>query len=128
MNNMASRNPDDLHPDLQVKWKQLRLQANEKGIELILTCTHRPDSEQEYLYSLGRTKPGHRVTWAKPGESKHNKYPAEAFDVVILRHGKCVWETSDPDWKVVGALGVALGLEWAGNWSDGKKEMPHFQL
>lgn len=104
-------------------------------IDVLVTCTYRSPEEQAELYAQGRTKPGRIVTYAKPGESKHNIQssngaPAsKAFDVVPLRHGKLVWGTSgnglddDPTdddtddlelWERIGAIGEQCGLSWAG--------------
>lgn len=118
------------------------------GIEVLITCTYRSNNEQANIYAQGRTEPGRIVTWAKPGQSKHNATingrPASgAFDVVPLRHGKPVWgtagngidedpaddETDDLEaWQRIGEIGEAVGLEWAGRWSKGKREFPHFQM
>lgn len=37
------------------------------------------------------------------------------------------YKGESPKYKVVGALGVELGLEWGGNWKTIHDE-PHFQL
>ena len=53
-----------------------------------------------------------------------------AFDVVPLRHGKPVWDTSGANerlWQQIGALGESLGLEWAGRWRK-FRELAHFQF
>lgn len=105
-----------------------------EGIDLLVTCTYRSDEEQARLYAIGRTKPGRRVTNAKPGQSMHNftvggKPASLAVDVVPLRAGKPVWGTTGADlalWQKVGKLGEAAGLEWAGRWTK-FREFPHFQ-
>ncbi len=96
------------------------------GLDVIITCTQRDATpDQALLYAEGRTAPGHIVTDAPPGESAHNY--GLAFDVVGLRNGKCVWDSSDPLWQQIGAIGVAVGLEWAGSPGFPFKEFPHFQ-
>lgn len=69
------------------------------------------------------------VTWAGPGQSLHNY--GYALDGVPLRDGKPVWGARADDdlslWAAYGDLGLAAGLEWAGNWPGSKREFPHMQ-
>jgi peptidoglycan L-alanyl-D-glutamate endopeptidase CwlK len=95
------------------------------GIDLLITSTYRDFDAQAALYAQGRTKPGGKVTNARPGQSWHNW--RRAFDVVPLRGGKPVWDVGDLVWYQVGAIGEELGLEWAGRWKR-FPEFPHFQL
>lgn len=151
---MPSRDIRDLHPELQVLYNKFHDRCRrdpwfvKNGITVLLTCTYRSNDEQAKLYAQGRSAPGRIVTYAKPGKSKHNATNgrggpgALAFDVVPLRHGKCVWGTAgngideDPTddhkddlevWQRVGAHGEAVGLEWAGRWTK-FREFPHFQM
>jgi peptidoglycan L-alanyl-D-glutamate endopeptidase CwlK len=119
-------------PELRPLAAKLIEQAAAHGIDVILTCTYRSNEEQAALYRRGRTVPGPRVTNAKPGESLHNvikdgKPCAHAFDIAIIEHGKCNWDACSEAWKVVGAIGEALGLEWGFRWRS-FPECPHFQL
>lgn len=143
-----SRDPNHLHPDLQPKLNSFLSSCKENGIDILVTCTYRSNDEQADLYAQGRTKPGQVVTWAKPGESKHNLQIAgqpasKAFDMVPLRNGKLVWGTSgdgidnDPTddhtddlelWQRVGLIAESVGLEWAGRWPKGKREFPHCEI
>jgi len=169
-----SRVREHLHPELLPQYDEFNrkcdthpwLTAN--GYTVITTCTHRTHEEQQSLYDQGRTKPGPLcvcggkrnaigtcakhpwglcVTWAKPGESKHNfvlngKPAAKAFDIALLRYGKPIWDTTgngiddDPTddktdsleaWQRVGDIGKSCGLRWAGDWPKGKREFPHFE-
>lgn len=124
---MASRDPKDLTPALQVLWAAMQAKCKAEGLDVFLTCTYRTNYEQEKLYAQGRTAPGHIVTFAKAGQSKHNKRPAEAFDIAILEHGKLNWNPRSEAWGKVGKIGVELGLDWAYNWKK-FKECPHFEL
>lgn len=141
-----SRRIEDLHPAVRGKALEFLRRCAESGIDVLITCTYRSNAEQAELYAQGRTKPGRKLTNAKPGQSKHNHtvdgLPASlAFDVVPLRHGKPVWGTSgngidsDPTdddrddlelWQRVGAIGEAAGLSWAGRWTS-FREFPHFE-
>ena len=60
---MASRLITDLCPEMQVLYAQWKAKMDELGIDLIITCTLRTQSEQQALYNQGRTLPGPIVTW-----------------------------------------------------------------
>jgi peptidoglycan L-alanyl-D-glutamate endopeptidase CwlK len=129
---MASRDLKDLHPRLQERVANfLRILLKEK-VDILIYCTYRSNKEQADLYAQGRTKPGKIVTYAKPGQSKHNntidgKPASLAFDCVPLVNGKPVWDAKDPVWQKLGSIGLSVGLEWAGTWKK-FREYPHFQL
>jgi peptidoglycan L-alanyl-D-glutamate endopeptidase CwlK len=129
---MSSRKIDDLHPKLQPLVRSFIAQCLLNDIDIIITCTFRSSEEQDELYKIGRSVKGSKVTNSKGGQSKHNfmidKKPAsKAFDVVLMKNGKCVWDVNDSKWIELGEIGTKLGLEWAGNWLN-FKEYPHFQL
>ena len=70
------------------------------------------------------------VTNARGGFSNHNF--GIAIDITIFKGSTdpeqaktSVFES--PLYKVIGALGTEIGLEWGGNWISLKDE-PHFQL
>ncbi len=96
--------------------------AAAKGIEIEIISGTRTFPEQDALYAQGRTKPGKVVTNARAGYSNHNF--GIAFDIGIFQDKKYIPES--PLYKVVGALGLELGLEWGGNWTSIQDE-PHFQ-
>ena len=125
---MSSRSLDDLHPAILDKAKAHIAACKAEGIDVLVTCTYRPDADQAVLYAQGRTAPGNIVTNAKPGQSMH-QYRL-AYDIVIMKNGKPVWDTSGENgklWERAGELGEKQGLEWAGKWTH-FKEMPHFQF
>lgn len=110
---MASRDPKDLTPDLQAKWAKFEAAMIALGYEPILTCTNRSNEEQASLYAIGRTvNIGHRViTDKKPGQSRHNSLPAQAFDIAILIHGKLIWDAGSEPWKRARDIGAQVGLQ-----------------
>lgn len=123
-----SRDLDDLRPLVAAKARELLARCHAEGIDLLVTKTYRDAEAQAKLFAQGRTAPGKTVTRAKPGQSFHNW--RVAFDIVPLRHGKPVWDTSGEQgalWEKVGALGELVGLEWAGRWRR-FRELPHFQF
>lgn len=122
-----SRDLKDLHPAARRRAEAFLAAAKAAGIDLLVTSTYRDAASQQALYDQGRTKPGRKVTNAKPGQSWHNWRCA--LDVVPMRAGKPVWGTTGEDgklWLQVGTLGEACGLEWAGRWVR-FREMAHFQ-
>lgn len=125
---ITSRKLEDLHPTVR-KMAEAHIKAcHDSGIDILVTSTYRDIESQNDLYAQGRTKPGKKVTNAKGGQSFHNF--KVAYDIVPLRNGKPVWNTSGEDgklWQLIGNLGKAQGLEWAGDWKT-FKEYPHFQF
>jgi peptidoglycan LD-endopeptidase CwlK len=123
-----SRNLNQLHPAVAARAARLLRIAKENGVNLLVTSTLRDHESQDALYAQGRTVSGNRVTNARGGDSFHNY--GLAFDVVPIRFGKPVWGTSGEDaklWEYVGQLGELVGLQWAGRWQGGLREMAHFQ-
>ena len=119
-----SRNIDDLNPKVAALCHKFIVACAKQGIEVLITSTLRTEAEQAALYAQGRTKPGARVTNAKPGFSMHNF--ACAFDFVPIIHGKAQWDDQN-SFEKCGAIGESLGLEWAGRWLK-FQEMCHFQF
>lgn len=122
-----SRSLDDLLPPVRARAQAFLAACKQEGIDILVTSTYRDLESQAALYAQGRTAPGKRVTNAKPGQSYHNW--RVAFDVVPLRDGKAVWNTTGADgklWERIGQLGEAAGLEWAGRWKT-FREYAHFQ-
>jgi peptidoglycan L-alanyl-D-glutamate endopeptidase CwlK len=118
-----SRSLDDLAPPVKQRAEAFIAAAKAKGIDLLVTSTYRDHESQTALYNQGRTTPGKVVTNAKAGQSWHNHRCA--LDVVPLVNGKAIWN-DNVVWMQIGEIGVACGLEWAGNWKT-FKEFPHFQ-
>lgn len=107
----------------QVKWDEVYPNLPKP----ILTTTHRTNEEQEALYAQGRTAPGKIVTQAKPGQSKHNKVPSEAFDIAFVKADKSIdWDGSLFK-KFAEIIKVKYPqVEWGGSWKF--KDAPHFQV
>ena len=124
---ITSRDLKELSPAVRTRAEKFVADCEAEGIDLVVTCTYRDDEAQDALYAQGRTVKGIRVTNAKAGQSFHQF--RVALDVVPMRNGKPVWNTSGEDgklWKRVGAIGKSCGFEWAGDWKT-FKEYPHFQ-
>lgn len=119
-----SRNISDLEPHVAMLCHKFVDECAKQGIEILITSTYRSPEEQAALYAIGRTKPGNRVTNAKPGCSLHNW--RVAFDMVPIVHGKAVWNNSELFLRC-GEIGEKLGLEWSGRFKT-FKESAHFQI
>lgn len=122
-----SRSLDELHPTVKGMVEDFLEQCEQNGIDLLVTSTYRDFESQDALYAQGRTAPGRKVTNARAGQSWHNWRCA--VDIVPLRNGKAVWNTTGADWELweaVGNIGEECGLEWAGRWKT-FKEYAHFQ-
>jgi len=117
---MASRDPLQLLPEMWPLFSGFRQGMIEAGIDFIVTCTFRPQSEQDDLYEQGRTTPGKIVTWTK--KSKHTE--RKAFDIAIIKNGKISW--NENDYVAAGRIGMKVGLEWGGSWV--RSDRPHFQM
>lgn len=112
-----------LLPNVRPYARALILRARERGIVARVIGGTRTYAEQDALFAQGRTKPGTIVTKARGGSSNHNF--GIAFDIGIFKNGDYLEES--PLYKVCGALGQDLGLEWGGSWHSIVDE-PHFQL
>jgi peptidoglycan L-alanyl-D-glutamate endopeptidase CwlK len=144
---MSSRLLIDLHPAVREMAQRGLAECARKGLDVLVTCTFRPDVEQNELFAVGRTRPGRILTNARAGESAHNymiagKPAALAFDVVPLRFGKPVWglkgdgiddnhaddNTDDLElWQRVRACFEGAGLKSASRWVGKMREWPHHE-
>ena len=114
------------HPRLQMLAAQLSEECGMQGLKIAIGETFRTVAEQDALYAQGRTKPGHIVTNA-PGSSYSSYHQwGTAFDI-YRNDGKGAYNETGRFFERVGAIGVALGLEWGGNWKS-IVDKPHFQL
>lgn len=112
-----------LLPEVQPIARALIQKSVEMGINIKIISGLRTYEEQDALYAQGRTTPGNIVTNARGRHSNHNF--GIAFDVGVFEGNKYLPESTK--YKVVGALGMDLGLEWGGNWKS-IVDQPHFQL
>ena len=122
---MSDRNPSDLTPEMQEKYKLFESGCKLYGIEYILTCTRRSQAEQEALYEQGRSKPGPIVTWTL--KSKH--LTGEAFDFVIMVNGKPDWNMDHKDqWDKAVEIGKSLGFSQVLDNHGRVLEFAHLQI
>mgnify|MGYP001265996655 CR=1 FL=1 len=113
------------HEDLQRLVREVA-----RHMRIRVTAGYRSPEEQERLWRLGRSK-------ARPGQSKHNRLPSEAVDIVPL---PVDWDDI-ARWHYFGGfvMGVAavLGIQvrWGGDWNRNDDpgderffDGPHFEL
>lgn len=122
-----------LHPTLQKKIKELKKLCADNGITIRITECLRTVSEQDALYTKGRTKPGSKVTNCQ-GKSYSSMHQwGVAFDYVIDQDTDKDGDVDINDlycaklMNVVGKIGESIGLEWGGSWKS-IVDKPHFQL
>ncbi len=118
-----SRDIKELHPRVADMCQLFLDKCKDEGIDVIITSTYRDRESQQTLYDQGRSKPGKKVTNAKPGQSFHNW--RVAFDFVPIVSGKAQWNDISL-FKRCGEIAKSIGLEWAGDWKS-FKEYAHCQ-
>lgn len=112
---------------------ELLAQLTEAKIPVLITFTGRTAAEQAIAFASGASKVQY---------SKHQD--GDAIDICpydqYLLHGedKLQWNTEDPIWKQIGAIGEGLGLRWGGRfkplnkagigWDPGHFEYPSTPL
>jgi peptidoglycan L-alanyl-D-glutamate endopeptidase CwlK len=120
-----SRLLDDLSDSFKPKAIELIARCIEEGVPVMIIFTGRTEVEQAELYAQGRTKPGQIVTWTldskhvmKPRPNHPSEAKSDAIDIapweVFQLHGpdKIQWDSADPSWPKIGAIGQKLGLKW----------------
>lgn len=102
-------------------------------MDFTVVCGARSKSEQDRLFTLGKTK----LKWP---DSKHNGTKSKAVDIAPYINNKLSWGTNDCCFLagLVLATGKSLGVDirWGGNWdSDGEiitdqtfQDLVHFEL
>jgi peptidoglycan LD-endopeptidase CwlK len=120
---MASRSLDDLHPEFRARVDLWLIDCKLHEIDVLVYCTLRTLEEQAALYAIGRTRPGKRVTNARPGQSAHNY--GLALDFVPLIGGKPQWSNKALYGKAID-IAERVGLE---SLRDSKfPELAHLQM
>ena len=118
----SEKNINTLVPKAQEKARAFLQAVRDAGINAKIIDGSRTFKEQDALFAIGRTKPGHIVTNAKGGFSNHNF--GVAWDIGIFDGTKFVTESSRYD--KAGKIGKTLGLEWGGDFNS-ITDKPHFQ-
>jgi peptidoglycan L-alanyl-D-glutamate endopeptidase CwlK len=112
-----------LLPKMQALARQLLQKLDRAGFRVRILSGTRSYAEQDRIYAQGRTKPGLKVTNAKPGQSNHQ------FGIAVdlgLFGADGTYLTSEEPYSRAGAIGRTIpGLEWGGDWK--RPDRPHYQ-
>lgn len=115
-----------LHPLIREDAIKAYNEAVEKtpvGVHPVIVQTLRTFEEQDLLYQKGRTRPGPKVTNAKPGSSFHQY--GLAIDFCLQVNGKLKWEVNK-DWMTVVECFKKYDFYWGGDWKS-FKDYPHVE-
>jgi len=118
----SEKNIKTLVPKAQEKAREFLQAVRDAGINAKIIDGSRTFKEQDALFAIGRTKPGHIVTKARGGFSNHNF--GVAWDIGIFEGTKFITESSLYD--KAGGIGKDQGLEWGGDFNS-IIDKPHFQ-
>ncbi|PGM94044.1 peptidoglycan-binding protein [Bacillus cereus] len=119
----SSSHLNSLHPYVKMLAKEFLELTKANGLDIRIYSAFRSWSEQDRLFSLGRWKPGKKVTNARGGESYHNW--GLAFDAAPYENNSIPWGKTKK-FKKMGYLGEKLGLNWGGNFTS-IVDYPHFE-
>lgn len=126
-----------VHPELVDKVTKILSAMELLGFPMMVTEGVRTQERQQELYAQGRTAPGKIVTYLD-GTVRKSNHQAKAdgfghavdccFLVDIDGDGPDdpSWSQSHP-WALFGAMAVALGLIWGGNWKT-LVDKPHIEM
>lgn len=112
------REISELTPTAQKACMLFMTACENAGYYIFITETYRSQERQDYLYSLGRTRPGNIVTWTR--SSRHTS--RRAWDIAV--HGSDLYNKTIL--KKCGAVAKQLGIIWGGTWST--PDYPHFEV
>jgi len=103
--------------------------AAANGLRLEVISGLRTWEEQAEIFAQGRTKPGERVTNARPGSSWHNF--GLAVDLGLFDGRAYVDNTDRPRaekvYRALAEIAKEYGIEWGGYWRGKFKDTPHFE-
>lgn len=97
-------------------------EVNKNGIPLKVFETFRTRRRQSELWAQGRTAPGKKITWVRPGESYHNY--GLAVDLVLFIDGQWTWDYPEL-YRKAGPYFELQGLNWLGRSSN---DLVHYQM
>lgn len=103
----------------------LQLLFNEviKERDCTILCGYRGEAEQEKAFAEGKSK-------AHFGQSKHNKTPSEAVDVMPYPIN---WNDSEgladfAGFVISKAADLGINIRWGGNFKNGFFDGPHYEM
>ncbi|WP_455718344.1 M15 family metallopeptidase [Anaerosporobacter sp.] len=121
------RDIEELNPLCQILLNKALEEIKTAGINPLIVETYRSQMRQNYLYSIGRTVAGTKVTWTQ--SSIHTL--RNAVDVVPQRkvngNMTAIWKASDSETKKIISIMQKYGFEAGANWTT-SPDSPHFQI
>lgn len=111
---MTSNSLDALSPLTRIVAENAIDEARDNGFSIKVLSTKRDGEFQNYLYSIGRTRPGKVVTNAQSGESYHQY--GDAFDIEILKNG--IPSNDRKDYEKFSIIAKKRGLYWGGDFKS----------
>lgn len=122
-----------MHPIVATKQAELKAEAADRGISIVITDGLRTVQEQDALYRQGRTADGQIVTNVKGGDSFHQY--GLAFDFALrAKDGEVLWDLKYDgnhnglsDWMEVVSIAKRKGFSWGGDWEN-FRDYPHLQM
>ena len=119
MNTSICKDIAELSPLAQQACLLFLKECKKQNIPVFITETYRSQERQDYLYSLGRTRPGQIVTWTK--NSRHTS--RRAWDIAI----SAPYDTYDvAQLAKAGHIAMSLGMTWGGTWDT--PDRPHVEI
>ena len=124
MDSRSAKNLQDVQPSLRTLAAEFlkRTKTDFPDVRVKVIEGYRSYETQAEDYAKGRTAPGKKVTWAPPGFSFHNF--GYAFDVGVFRAG--VYSQDAQDYEML-SDSAPDHLDWGGNFSAKKKDIPHYE-
>lgn len=98
-----------------------------------ISCGHRTREEQNQAFNDG-------VSSLKWPQSKHNKSPSQAFDIVLYVNNKVRWNNESSWYMAIGVfrgaakslnINIRVGADWDGDFSTSDQsfhDLPHVEL
>ncbi|PFN53279.1 peptidase M15 [Bacillus thuringiensis] len=112
-----------LYPYIDMLAKEFLQLTKTNGLDVRIDSVFWNWSEQDWLFSLGRWKPGKRFTNARDRESYHNW--GLAFDAAPYENNSIPWGDIKK-FKQMSYIGEQLGLNWGGRFTN-LVDYPHFE-
>lgn len=122
---MSDRDISDLDPQLQVLYREWKMQCNNAGLVVTAVETYRDAIAQDDAKA-------HGLSNASAGQSAHNCCDADgnpasrAFDFAVFDNGKYVTDGTDDRYFQAGRIAEGLGMVWGGRWS--KPDYDHIEM
>jgi len=124
LSNISKARLQDVHPELARRVGKLIDALAIQGIQIEIDTALRTSTQQDELFSQGRTQPGKIVTNARGFQSNHVIGCAVDVSPDDAVTGAPDWNASHPAWQAIVRMASSYGLRDGVSWHD----MPHLEL